>query len=160
MSKKGRKSIFYKSKNIIDYTFKKKFLKKYPEYEGKDITKAMQDFFETSRKLLTTEINGIVLDNMGYFSNAVFQKKPMVVNKIFDKKPHFNLITEGHIYRSYFFPRVLKDKTLYNWSFRICEKGKSEMANSIQNGIRYKCQHKLLNRRNNGRKYFLRSVYK
>lgn len=159
---RGKKNIFYKRINILYRpVFWNKFLKKHPEYEDvdiKELKKLAYDFFDTCGDLLVNQPNGIVIDSIGYFSNAVYNISN--VRKL-NHTTHINLISDGRIYKSTFFPRIFKYIPLYNWSFKIAERRKHDMAEKIRGGMKYLCHYNLLKKqKNNGRNYFLRRVFK
>ncbi len=74
---------------------------------------------------------------------------------------YINLITDGKIYKAYMFPRIYKHRGLYNWSFRIAEKRKGQIAKEIKDGMEYLCHYNIIKKQNNnGRDYFLRGISK
>ena len=152
------KSSFHKRKHLLgrteNYMFWKEFKDKHPKYkdiENKDLTKATHGFFKYAGTLMVQSQHGLILNGIGYFANAVFEKKKLV--RIADKL----IVNLKHdsIYNAYFFPRIFKANPFNSWNFKIYRPLKAQMKDLIKNGIDYKCHYDILKKNASGVKYFI-----
>lgn len=127
------------------------FLQNNPQYADKDVNelkKIVDDFFSYCADSLIQSKYGIILNGLGYFSNAVFKKRNVTVSKTIGETL-FNHRQNGNLYVSYFFPKVLKNNPFTNFSFKLKREKARAMKPIIDEGMEYKCYAEILERKVN-----------
>ena len=135
------------------------FKKENPEYAdipSSELKTNIEQFFKQATTYLVDEEHGVILNGLGYFANAVYNKRNYVYDETRDKAID-NSLTDGAIYNCKLFPRVFKkNHEFLFWSFRITRHAARRMSNNIINkGVRYKCQSAFLTKFNKNHKTFL-----
>lgn len=139
---------------LTDKKFWKEFKQKNPEYKHlsiKELRENIEGFFLHAANTLVDSEHGILLNGLGYFANAVFDKKNVVAYKN-DKETDYNFSTNGWIYISYIFPTAFKKNPFHHWSFKLDRKAARQMAQKIRKGVRYKCHTDMI--KSTKQKYF------
>lgn len=136
------------------------FKKENPEYNDLDsesLKKNMDNLFEFFADSLVENTHGIVLNEIGYFANAVYQVKKINTDQV-RKPPEFNYKTDGYVYTTTFFPKVFKSNPFNGWMFKITRPKARKMTRMIvDKGVRYECHSKFLHAVNRkALKYFLK----
>ncbi len=98
--------------------------------------------FEHFGDELVENQDGIILNGIGYFANAVYLRRK--VNDSSNETFH-NFHTNGDIYRSTIFPRVFRSIYMRPVCFYIWRSKARKMARMIiDKGMRYKCHSKFV----------------
>lgn len=144
--------------SVTGYKTFNKFRKAHPEYADLSdgfLRDTIHNFFAYCSEILVKTKHGIILNGIGYFANVVFNRKKVMRLEGFNLTL-YNFNTNGDIYISYFFPRVLKGNVFNSFSFKIERNGAREMANQINNkGLRYVCNYHILKSNGNHKIYYL-----
>lgn len=134
--------------------FHRRFMRKYPQYKDKidyvQLSVLIGKMFGYFGSHIVSNRDGIVLDGLGYFANAVWQVKKVIKSygKVF-----FN--ANPNIYKTTFFPRIFTGNVLNSWLFKLYREHKNKLNGEINKGMKYVCHHEILKKSKRNVKYYV-----